>query len=336
MATIAVIGGAGFIGFRLCSLLLARDRTVRSIDSRPNAAETSSASPHLTNHVIDIRDLAALTDVLKGADSIINLAAVHRDDVRPISLYDEVNVQGSRNVCEAARRNGIRQIIFTSSVAVYGFSPRNTDETGELNYFNDYGRTKAEAEGIYRTWQSEDPDRSLVIIRPTVVFGEANRGNVYNLLAQIASGRFLMVGNGKNVKSMAYVENVAAFAAHSLSFGPGVHLYNYVDKPDMTMNQLVSLADRVLGRNGKKRIRFPYWLGYTGGLLADLAARITGRTFAISSIRVKKFCSDTQFAADHALGSGFLPPVDLGGGLERTIRYEFVEDHAGERTFETE
>lgn len=82
---------------------------------------------------------------------------------------------------------GIKKIIFTSSVAVYGFAPIGTDETSKINYFNDYGRTKWLAEEKYRQWLNSDPKNSLTIIRPTVIFGEQNRGNVYNLLKQITS-----------------------------------------------------------------------------------------------------------------------------------------------------
>ncbi len=156
---------------------------------------------------------------LKSGDVIISLAAEHRDDVTPKSLYYDVNVTGAENVCKVAEEKRINKIIFTSSVAVYGFALIGTDETGALNPFNEYGRTKMLAEEVYKKWQEKEHDkRTLVIIRPTVVFGEGNRGNVYNLLKQIASGRFVMVGNGKNVKSLAYVENVAAFIEYSLKF----------------------------------------------------------------------------------------------------------------------
>lgn len=119
----------------------------------------------------------SLLDVLKSSDVVINLAAEHRDDVTPKSLYDEVNVQGGENVCKACSELGIKKIIFTSSVAVYGFAPIGTDETGEINYFNDYGRTKYLAEGKYRAWLKADSENSVIIIRPTVIFGEQNRGN---------------------------------------------------------------------------------------------------------------------------------------------------------------
>ena len=142
---------------------------------------------------------------------------MHRDDVKPITLYDDVNVQGARNICDAADKHNINKIIFTSSVAVYGFAPLNTGEDGDTNFFNDYGRTKYLAEQIFKEWQLKDSkNRSLVIVRPTVIFGEGNRGNVFNLLNQIASKKFIMFGSGKNIKSMAYVENVAAFLEYSI------------------------------------------------------------------------------------------------------------------------
>lgn len=138
-------------------------------------------------------------EVLKGSDVVVNLSAEHRDDVSPKSLYDDVNVQGSENILNVCSELGIHKVIFTSSVAVYGFAPVGTDETGKINYFNDYGRTKFLAEEKYRDWLKTDSLNNAVIISPTVIFGEQNRGNVYNLLRQIASGKFPMVGKGLTV-----------------------------------------------------------------------------------------------------------------------------------------
>ncbi len=203
------------------------------------------------------------------------MAAEHRDDVRPLSLYVDVNVGGAKNICTVAREKGVQTIIFTSTVAVYGFSPIGTDESGIIAPFNDYGRTKYEAEQVFKAWQAEVPtERTLVIIRPTVVFGEQNRGNVYNLLRQIASGKFVMVGNGENRKSMAYVENVAAFIEYAMSFKPGIHIYNFIDKPDFTMNRLVANVNRILGRSEKIGIRLPFALGYIVGKGFDLVAAL--------------------------------------------------------------
>lgn len=328
--TVEVIGGAGFIGTRLCSLLSRNGLSYRVFDKRPLSSFGENAK------IGDIRNSADLTTWLEENSVVINLAAEHKDDVRPVSLYDEVNVQGARNLCDACREKNINTIIFTSSVAVYGFAPVNTDESGEIDPFNDYGRTKAEAEEVYMAWCAEDPEnRTLVIIRPTVVFGEQNRGNVYNFLKQIASGRFLMIGNGLNCKSMAYVENVSAFIVHSLGFAPGVHVYNYIDKPDLSMNVLVSKVRSILGRKQGVGLRIPYWIGFSVAKILDFLAFASRRSFSISSIRVKKFCSDTVFDTS-VEKTGFVAPVPLEDALLRTVKHEFTEDHSEERLFYSE
>ena len=324
--TTFIVGGAGFVGTRLKAFFdkMSKKYVIGDIE---NSAEKIIK--------LDIEDIDTL-DHIAGSDCIINLAAVHRDDIRPLSRYDDVNVQGSANVCEAARKHGINKIIFTSSVAIYGFAPADTDETGEPKYFNDYGRTKFLAEQVYKEWQAEDPEnRTLVIVRPTVIFGEGNRGNVYNLLKQIASGRFVMFGNGKNRKSMAYVENVVAFIEYSLSFKPGLHIYNYIDKPDFDMNTLISGAKKTLFVKTNVGLRLPGFVGIALGYVADLAAMIIRKSLPVSSIRVKKFMGTTQFASSVS-DTGFVPPVSLEEGLARTIRYEFMEDNSDKRTFDSE
>jgi len=324
---VAILGGAGFVGSRLGNRLLNKDIFFNKYD-----IETKN-DVNILN--LDIEEIDTLNQ-LEGADTIINLAAVHRDDIRPLSRYDDVNVQGSVNVCEAARKHEINKIFFTSSVAIYGFAPANTDESGVPNYFNDYGRTKYLAEQVYKEWQAEDPEnRTLVIVRSTVIFGEGNRGNVYNLLKQIASGRFVMFGDGTNRKSMAYVENVVAFIEYSLSFEPGLHIYNYIDKPDFDMNTLISGARKTLFGKTNVGFRLPGFVGIALGYVADLAAIIIRKPLPVSSIRVKKFMGTTQFASSVS-DTGFVPPVSLEEGLARTLRYEFMEDNSDKRTFETE
>jgi nucleoside-diphosphate-sugar epimerase len=328
---ICVLGGSGFIGTRLINRLI-------NLNNFNLVIFDKSTSKSFGNIVSlgDVRSLAQLREHISEGSTIVNLAAEHRDDVRPLSLYDEVNVGGAENICIVAREKSVKTIIFTSTVAVYGFAPIGTDEAGKIAPFNDYGRTKFEAEQVFKAWQAEAPtERTLVIIRPTVVFGEQNRGNVYNLLRQIASGKFVMVGSGENRKSMAYVENVAAFIEYSMSFKPGVHIYNFIDKPDFTMNALVGNVNRILGRAEKIGFRLPFAVGYLIGKGFDLVAAITGKQFAISSIRVKKFCANSVYntAIDK---TGFVPPVPLEQALSRTVRYEFIESHEHEGVFYTE
>ena len=308
---VLVVGGSGFVGTRLIKRLIDKGVDVGNVDK-----SESCFFSDLTM-IGDVRESSQISEAATGKSVIINLAAEHRDDVTPRSLYDEVNVQGAKNVCAAARANNVNKIVFTSSVAVYGFAQPETDEGGKIAPFNDYGRTKWEAEKIYRAWQDEDKkNRMLVIIRPTVIFGERNRGNVYNLFRQVAKNRFVMVGDGLNRKSMAYVENVAAFIEYSLTFAPKVHVFNYIDQPDFTMNNLVSLVRFQLGRSNKVRVRLPLCVGILIGRVFDVLAYITKRKFSISAIRVQKFSKDSVYKSA-VPSTGFVPICSIEEAIEK-------------------
>lgn len=297
------------------------------------------APSHFFNDVTiigDVRNQESLDRALAGCDAVILLAAQHRDDVHPVSLYYETNVKGAVNTLRAMEKNNIRKLIFFSSVAVYGLNKANPDENHPADPFNDYGKSKWQAEEVMRKWSARHPEWDIDIVRPTVIFGERNRGNVYNLLRQISSGRFVMVGNGNNRKSMAYVGNVVAFTRYLMQHpSPGCHVYNYVDKPDCTMNQLVSEVSKVLGRH-IPAIRLPYSIGMLGGYCFDLAAWMLRRPLTISSVRVKKFCSSTECDATKAHSCGFKAPYTLREGLARTLEFEFLHPRPDDITFTTE
>lgn len=330
MIKICVIGGSGFVGTRLIEFL-ETTYSIKILDKN-----ISKKFPELTI-IGDIRDKNFLVNNLKNFDLVILLAAEHRDDVSPISLYYDVNVSGTQNVIEAINKNDIKNIIFTSSVAVYGLNKNMPNEKSQVYPFSHYGKSKWQAEKALRNWYNENPiDRSLTIIRPTVIFGERNRGNVYNLLKQISSGRFMMVGKGTNKKSMAYVGNIVAFIKYCIeSQKPGYRLYNYIDKPDLCMNELVQQVETSLNKK-LPPIRIPYWLGYLGGLSFDLLAKVICKKLTISSVRVKKFCATTQFDATAAHDSGFKAPFSLAEGLHRTLHYEFINPNTDEDVFESE
>ena len=122
---IAIVGGSGFVGSRLMRRLAEHGVPARIVDKQASALFPDAVT------IADVRNQQQLKRALTGADTIINLAAEHRDDVSPRSLYDEVNVEGARNVCSVAASLGITSLVFTSSVAVYGFAPVGTDEAGE-------------------------------------------------------------------------------------------------------------------------------------------------------------------------------------------------------------
>jgi len=282
----------------------------------------------------DVRDVDSLRAAITG-DVVVNLAAVHRDDVRDKSEYQRTNVDGAENVAEVCTEKDIKKIVFTSTVAVYGFAEPGTDESGAINPFNEYGKTKFEAEQKLHHWHAKG-DNSLIIVRPTVIFGEGNRGNVFNLLNQIASGKFLMVGKGENKKSMAYIGNIVAFLESCVASKQKYGVYNYVDTPDLTMNELVSqVRAKLKGKDGVGP-RLPYWLGIILGYTADLVAKLSGRNLPVSSIRVKKFASSTEFMSAKSSLDNFHPPFLLSDGVERTLQSEFISPDPNREIFYTE
>lgn len=320
---IALIGGAGFVGTRIKEIL----ENYCSYDLNKSSVDD----------FMDIRDISSV-QLKESIESVVLLAAVHADNISPINKYYETNVLGTQNVLNAIDKIGVKHLIFTSSVAIYGLDKSCPDETHPEDPFNHYGKSKWQAEKVIKEWYDKDPEnKSVTIIRPTVIFGEKNRGNVYNLLRQIASGKFLMIGRGQNKKSMAYVGNVVAFIKHRLELSQeGYHVFNYVDKPDLTMTSLLGVIEKSL----KKKIpsiRIPIWLGFLGGYGFDILAFLTRKKLTISSVRVKKFVATTQFDATKVHSSGFKAPYTLEEGLDRTLNYEFVQEKsADDEVFYTE
>ncbi len=313
MGMITILGGSGFIGTNLCQLLANRQMPFEIIDLVPSAK-----FPDKTK-IADIRDKESLLNTITG-QVVVNLAAVHTDDVSDPNKYYETNVFGSKNLAEVCATKGIEKIIFTSSVAVYGFAKLGTGETGAINPFNAYGKSKYQAEEELEQWHAQNPkQRSLLVVRPTVVFGEGNRGNVYNLIKQISSGRFVMVGDGKNQKSMAYVHNIAAFLLTCVTTKTTYGVFNYVDTPDYNMNTLVTdVRKTMLGKNDVGP-RLPKWAGLALGWVADIVTKITGKKLPLSRIRVQKFTASTSFSTSKNELDGFETPYTLQEGLERTL-----------------
>lgn len=312
---VCVIGGSGFVGTHLINDIK-KEHEVTIIDK-----QQSEAFPELVVKG-DIRNEAFLNEKLKDFDLVIHLAAEHKDNVSPTSLYYDVNVGGMKNILEAMDKNGISDIIFTSSVAIYGLNKDNPNEKHPADPFNDYGKSKWEAEQVLADWYKESAKKSVSVIRPTVIFGEENRGNVYNLFKQIVSGKFLMIGKGENEKSMAYVKNITAFIQYLIANREGYQVFNYADKPDLSTKELISNIEDSLDVSVPP-IRIPYWLGLIGGYSFDLFAKIFGKKLPVSSVRVKKFCATTKFDASKAHGTLFKAPYSIYEGLDRTLKYEF-------------
>lgn len=315
---ILIIGGSGFIGGYICRELMKSNlHTFQVLDKN---------IPTINNIGFVQADLLNIVDILliKKPDVIINLAAEHADNVFPPELYYRTNVDGAKIVCALADFFDCKNILFTSSVAVYGTHIPNANENSPTDPISDYGRSKLMAESIYHDWYLTDTSRTLNIIRPTVVFGPGNKGNFFNLIKQISNNRFLMIGNGSNRKSIAYVENLVSFIIFTILYVKKYNMIVYVDKPDYKMIDLIRLIKEKLGLSTNV-IKIPYFLAILIGASLDLISRFSGVKFAISKIRVKKFCTETTFSSKLIKNLDFVPPYTLDYGIFKTIESDFSQ-----------
>lgn len=135
---------------------------------------------------------------------------------------------------------------------------------------------------------------------------------------------------------MAYVGNIVAFIKFLIeNKAIGYNVYNYIDKPDFTMNELVGHVSKVLNKH-IPMVHLPYWLGMMGGYGFDLLAFFSRKKITISSVRVKKFCATTQFDASKVQTTEFRAPYSLGEGLARTLEFEFVHSRKDDVIFKSE
>ncbi len=313
---ILISGNAGFIGKYLTSILLEKGYTIRGIDIRPRKEilkEFGQIGGNILNREI-------VRQSMNDVDTIIHLAAEHKDFGITEADYFRVNEQGTKILLEEASNTSIKKFIFYSSVAVYGVQSNTTEETAPAPN-NPYGASKLAAERLVTTWAKEDPSRTAIIIRPTVVFGANSKANIFRLIRQVCDGRFIMVGNGENIKSIAYVENLVDATFYLMErCSPGVSIFNYADEPHLQTKELVNLIGRIAGRKPNKFF-IPLAIATAGGFVFDMLGKVTGIDFSITAARMKKFTVQTYHHAKYIRSLGFVPKYSIEEGLKRNVEW---------------
>ena len=328
LSTVLVIGSSGFIGSHLTQLLTSRGHRVIGLDAQ-KSSENYGVDEFIQG---DIRQPEHVNQALRGVDAVINLAALHADFGHVPEEYFETNDRGMSILLEAMTTAHVNRLLFTSSIAVYGDRSDEVREETTPNPTSPYGSSKLAAEQRVNEWVEADPQRSVRIIRPCVVYGERNVANMMNLIRQIDSGFFVLFGSGSNVKATAYVGNlVQAICMQYEQSSPGLKLYNYADKPDMTVNKIVGVIRRELGRPPSP-LRFPLWLGRIAAAPFDLIMRTTGKNLPISSARVKKLARPTLVSAQKIRADGFEQMIEPEVGLSRMVRYFLAQSEADAQT----
>lgn len=316
---ILVTGCSGYIGARLVGALAARGYAVRGLDRRPNAGVHG-----LETFVhADLLDASRLAEALRGVDTVFHLAAARGDFGIPSQGYRRDNVEATRALLEAGRKEDVRSWVFFSTVSAMGPSAVSVNETAPLNPETAYGASKAEAEAMFRVRADEDPAARILVLRPSVVYGPGNfpDTNVYRMIRAIDRGRFLMVGDGQTRKTLSYIDNVLAATLFGWDrLGPGLETFIYVDEPLLSTAEIVETVCRALGRS-IPRWRLPLGPAVALATVMDGLARVTGIDFPVTAARIRKFCTATIFDAGAIRRLGFRQPVDNERALAATVHW---------------
>jgi GlcNAc-P-P-Und epimerase len=201
---VVIFGGSGFIGTHLARRLVSEGvHRVISVDRRAAPVEVRGVE-YVT---ADVRDLSSF-DVLGPVATIYNFAAVHTTPGHPTHEYYDTNVSGATEVQAFARRKDCNEIIFTSSISVYGPGEDLKSEETPPAPVSAYGWSKLLAERIHRSWHQDVEGRRLVIVRPAVVFGPNENGNFTRLAKMMQKGVFVFPGRTDTIKSCIYVDDL--------------------------------------------------------------------------------------------------------------------------------
>lgn len=320
---ILIIGHMGFIGRYLCKRLIEKSHTIVGLDIKEPPEEQKTTCK---NFIGDILSLDSLKNALQGVDLVISLAAKHHDFGITREEYFRVNQGGTINLLRCMAQKNIKKLIFFSSVAVYGTQTEPTTEQSPLIPDTDYGKSKLAAENEILKWIKEDKQRSVIIIRPTVIFGPENYGNVYNLIDKIYKKRFIFVGDGTNIKSVAYVENLVDATVFLMEhLIPGVQVFNYSDEPQMTTEQIVKIITEFMP-HGIPHFKIPLSLAVSVGSIFDILAKIAGYNFPITAKRMKKFNTPTFHKSDKIRQLGFQQKISIREGFRRMVEWYLMEN----------
>lgn len=322
---ILVTGGSGFIGSYFVELLAEQGHELVILD----LIDPPNWYPAHTYCRGDIRDPAAVRRALLGCDRVVHLAAAHHDFGIEHDTYYAVNEQGSRVMCDAMDEIGVKDITFYSTVATYGDASEPHHEEAETIPNSPYGGSKLKGEAVFHAWTDKGDGRRCLVIRPTVTFGVRNFANMYSLIRQIASGKYLEFGPGINIKSLSYVENIVDATLFLLAKPEGelapFEVFNYIDKPDLTSKQISHAVFKSLGKK-PPGIVLPLWVGLVLALPFDIVIALTGKNLPISGARLKKlFHTQTKFEADKLATAGYTPKVPLTEGIDRMVKWYLAE-----------
>ena len=285
-----IFGGCGFIGSHVVDLLREKypDAKIYIADL---LADTAQSDGVISYQRVDVRSPIELQGDFGANTLVFNFAAIHRTPGHPDYAYFETNIRGAENVCDFARKHGIENIVFTSSIAPYGAAEELKTEETLPTPNTPYGISKLVAEKIHREWAAENASRRLSIVRPGIVFGKGENGNMTRLYKALKKRKFAYAGRKDTIKACIYVKDlVRVMLAMGEAEGEKTKLYNCCYYPSFTIEQI---ANTMLKATGMRR-RIPFIPRKPMMAAATLCGLFGGLGLGICPARVRKLMVSTN------------------------------------------
>ncbi len=319
MKCCVLFGGTGFIG-SFFAIFLLKNKIVDRIyllDIEPICIKKSSFrttfltdDPRITYIPCDVRkSIHFVPEQNSEIVLIANFAAIHREPGHLDSEYFETNLLGAENVSKFAEQVGCQNIIFTSSISPYGVSESIKDELTSPIPVTAYGSSKLLAEKIHQIWQVKDVNnRRLVIVRPGVVFGPGEGGNVSRLIKAVIHRYFFFMGNESTRKAGVYVKELCNamwwVLQEQKKNGETVSLFNMSMNPGPSIGEYVKAVCKT---QGIKRYvpTVPYKVLIAVAYVIDAVAKPLGIKHPFSPVRIRKLIRSNNITPSYLVEHGY-------------------------------
>jgi len=314
-------GATGFTGGHLAQHLAARGDEVRAL-VRPKSRARFDRSPLPAKGVTavdgDLMDAGSMRRAAGGVEVVYHIAATYREAGQPDSAYRAINVEGTRNVLEAARAAGARRVVHCSTGGVHGHiaNPPATEDA-PFNPGDVYQETKLEAEQLARDFGTST-GLDVVVARPIGIYGPGDT-RFLRMFRGLARGRFPMIGSGQAFYHLTFVDDlVEGFRLCATVANAKGRTYILAGPRYTTLEELVRMVASEL-RVAPPRVHLPVWPFWTAGLLCELICVPLGIEPPIYRRRVDFYTKSRAFDTKRARTElGFAPRVDLADGIRRT------------------
>lgn len=326
--SVVVFGGAGFIGTHLLTELRSKKIDAVSVD----IAKPERPVAGVRYEYGDVRKPIELEG---DFGAVFNLAAVHRTPGHPGEEYFETNVAGALNVTEFARSQGINNLVFTSSISVYGPNEVEKNEHTEPTPTSNYGKSKLLAEQIHRNWLNESDARHLVVVRPAVTFGLGEGGNFDRLLRALTQRRFVYPGRTDTIKSCGHVTDLVGSMLWALDLGEREITYNYC-YPQRTTIEKIATTVAATFDVAPPPFTLPMKLMLAASTPFEMVEK-TGLKSGINRARIMKLVESTNIYPKVLVERGYKYRTDIDSGIklwaesEKSGRPEYIDLTEGSR-----